>query len=71
MENCRENMIVLREGLEKTGRFNIVSKDEGVPLVAFSLKDNSSHTEFEVSDMLRRLAVLTKISNILSYLELG
>ncbi|CAA7053916.1 unnamed protein product [Microthlaspi erraticum] len=54
MENCRENMIVLKEGLEKTERFNIVSKDDGVPLVAFSLKDNSSHTEFEVSDMLRR-----------------
>ncbi|KAH0931668.1 hypothetical protein HID58_008785, partial [Brassica napus] len=54
MENCRENMIVLREGLEKTGRFNIVSKEEGVPLVAFSLKDSSSHTEFEISDMLRR-----------------
>lgn len=59
MENCRENMIVLREGLEKTERFNIVSKDEGVPLVAFSLKDSSCHTEFEVSDMLRRLAVLS------------
>lgn len=54
MENCRENMIVLKEGLEKTGRFNIVSKDNGVPLVAFSLKDNSSHDEFEVSDTLRR-----------------
>jgi glutamate decarboxylase len=25
-----------------------------VPLVAFSLKDNSSHKEFEVSEMLRR-----------------
>lgn len=54
MENCRENAIVLREGLEKTGRFNIVSKDEGVPLVAFSLKDNSRHNEFEVSETLRR-----------------
>ncbi|KAF3538372.1 hypothetical protein F2Q69_00018943 [Brassica cretica] len=54
MENCRENTIVLREGLEKTEKFNIVSKDEGVPLVAFSLKDSSSHTEFEISDMLRR-----------------
>lgn len=54
MENCKENMIVLKEGLEKTGRFNIVSKDEGVPLVAFSLKDSSRHTEFEVSEMLRR-----------------
>ncbi|EXB86773.1 Glutamate decarboxylase 1 [Morus notabilis] len=54
MENCRENMIVLKEGLENTGRFNIVSKDDGVPLVAFSLKNNHSHNEFEVSDMLRR-----------------
>nr|GMD23358.1 glutamate decarboxylase 4 [Ipomoea batatas] len=54
MENCRENAIVLREGLEKTGRFNIVSKDEGVPLVAFSLKENKRHNEFEVSEMLRR-----------------
>ena len=54
MENCRENMLVLKEGLEKTGRFNIVSKDNGVPLVAFSLKDSSRHTEFEVSEMLRR-----------------
>lgn len=47
-------MLVLKEGLEKTGRFNIVSKDNGVPLVAFSLKDSSRHTEFEVSEMLRR-----------------
>lgn len=54
MENCRENMLVLKEGLEKTGRFNVVSKDNGVPLVAFSLKDNSRHNEFEVSDLLRR-----------------
>lgn len=54
MENCRENMLVLKRGLEETERFNVVSKDVGVPLVAFSLKDNSSHNEFEVSDMLRR-----------------
>lgn len=54
MENCHENAMVLKEGLEKTGRFNIVSKDEGVPLVAFSLKDNKRHDEFEISEMLRR-----------------
>lgn len=54
MENCQENAQVLREGLEKTGKFNIVSKDVGVPLVAFSLKDNSRHDEFEISEMLRR-----------------
>nr|CAB3496551.1 unnamed protein product [Digitaria exilis] len=54
MENCHENAMVLKEGIEKTGRFNIVSKDHGVPLVAFSLKDRSRHDEFEISDMLRR-----------------
>lgn len=54
MENCHENAMVLKEGLEKTGRFNIVSKDSGVPLVAFSLKDNTCHDEFEVAHMLRR-----------------
>ncbi|KAK9950785.1 hypothetical protein M0R45_006254 [Rubus argutus] len=54
MENCRENMIVLKEGLERTGSFKIVSKDDGVPLVAFSLKDHHRHDEFEISDLLRR-----------------
>lgn len=54
MENCRDNMLVLKDGLEKTGRFNIVSKDDGVPLVAFSLKDHHHFSEFQVSDMLRR-----------------
>ncbi|EEF40528.1 glutamate decarboxylase, putative [Ricinus communis] len=54
MENCHQNAMVLKEGLEKTGRFNIVSKDIGVPLVAFSLKDNSRHNEFEIAETLRR-----------------
>ncbi|KFK33415.1 hypothetical protein AALP_AA5G009800 [Arabis alpina] len=54
MDNCRENMMVLREGLEKTGRFNIVSKEKGVSLVAFSLKDNSRYDEFKVVETLRR-----------------
>ncbi|KAG2553511.1 hypothetical protein PVAP13_9KG530300 [Panicum virgatum] len=54
MENCHENAMLLKRGLERTGRFDIVSKDEGVPLVAFSLKDRSRHDEFEISDMLRR-----------------
>ncbi|XP_039065812.1 glutamate decarboxylase-like [Hibiscus syriacus] len=54
MENCHENAMVLKRGLEKTGLFNIVSKDEGVPLVAFSLKDNKRHDEFDIAEMLRR-----------------
>ncbi|KAK4274991.1 hypothetical protein QN277_018140 [Acacia crassicarpa] len=54
MENCRDNMIVLKEGLEITGRFNIVSKDDGLPLVAFTLKDRSHFNEFQISDFLKR-----------------
>ncbi|XP_050230789.1 glutamate decarboxylase 4 [Mercurialis annua] len=54
MENCHENAMVLRQGLEQTGKFNIVSKEIGVPLVAFSLKDNTRHNEFEIAEHLRR-----------------
>jgi glutamate decarboxylase len=54
MENCRANALSLKEGLEKTGKFNILSKDIGVPLVAFALKDSSKHTVFEIADSLRR-----------------
>ncbi|XP_028784242.1 glutamate decarboxylase 1-like [Neltuma alba] len=54
MENCRENAMVVKEGIVNTGCFNIVSKDEGVPVVAFSLKDRSRHDEFKISAMLRR-----------------
>ncbi|PIA64016.1 hypothetical protein AQUCO_00201364v1, partial [Aquilegia coerulea] len=54
MENCTENAMVLKEGLEKTGRINIVSKDQGVPMVAFSLKNNCHYNEFEVSKLLRQ-----------------
>ena len=54
MKNCMMNAKVLKEGLEKTGRFSIVSKDIGVPLVAFSLKDGTQYTVFNVSDSLRK-----------------
>ncbi|KAJ9542497.1 hypothetical protein OSB04_029003 [Centaurea solstitialis] len=54
MQNCNENVTVLKEGLEKTGRFNIISKDIGIPLLAFSLKDNSRYTVFDISESLRR-----------------
>ncbi|XWS60800.1 hypothetical protein CRYUN_Cryun07bG0068400 [Craigia yunnanensis] len=54
IENCMENTRVLKEGIENTGRFDIVSKDVGVPLVAFTLKDSSKHTVFEISENLRR-----------------
>ncbi|XP_004299488.1 PREDICTED: glutamate decarboxylase 4-like [Fragaria vesca subsp. vesca] len=54
MENCMENARALKEGLLSTGRFKILSKDIGVPLVAFTLKDSSKHTVFEIADTLRK-----------------
>ncbi|XP_054782432.1 glutamate decarboxylase-like [Prosopis cineraria] len=54
MENCMECARVLKEGIERMGRFSILSKDIGVPVVAISLKDSSQHTVFEISDHLRR-----------------
>ncbi|KAG0486925.1 hypothetical protein HPP92_009020 [Vanilla planifolia] len=54
MENCAENARILKEGIESTGRFDVVSKDIGVPLVAFKLKDSNQHTVFEISENLRR-----------------
>lgn len=54
MENCAANAKVLTEGITKMGRFDIVSKDVGVPVVAFSLRDSSKYTVFEVSEHLRR-----------------
>lgn len=54
MENCRENSMVLKENIEKSGRFNILSKDDGVPVVAFSLKDRRQYDEYKISEMLRR-----------------
>lgn len=46
--------MVLKKHLEETGYFNILSKDDGVPVVAFSLKDRSQYDEFKISEMLRR-----------------
>ncbi|KAF3431000.1 hypothetical protein FNV43_RR25730 [Rhamnella rubrinervis] len=54
MENCHNNAMVLKKGLENTGLFKILSKDIGVPVVAFSLKDRTKYTEFQVSEQLRR-----------------
>jgi glutamate decarboxylase len=54
MQNCMENTAILREGIEATGRFEILSKEAGVPLVAFSLKDSGRYTVFDISEHLRR-----------------
>nr|WQA41492.1 GAD1 [Avena sativa] len=54
MENCQLNATALREGLEATGRFDILSKEDGVPLVAIRLKDSTKFTVFDISENLRR-----------------
>lgn len=50
MDNAR----VLKEGIGKTGRFEVLSKDIGVPLVTFLLKDSSKYTVFQLGDSLRK-----------------
>ena len=54
MCNCAANAKALTDGLLRSGRFNILSKEVGVPLVAFSLKDSIRHNEYEISDHLRK-----------------
>lgn len=49
-----ENVRVLRSGIEATDRFNILSKEVGVPLVAFTLKETNKMTVFEIAENLRR-----------------
>ncbi|XP_078168237.1 glutamate decarboxylase-like [Carex rostrata] len=56
MENCMGNAKFLREGIEQTGCFNVVSKEVGVPLVAFALKDSTKYTVFSISENLRRFS---------------
>ena len=55
MENCMESARILREGLERTGRFTIISKERGVPLVAFTPKGGEDASlAFRLSSELRR-----------------
>ena len=49
-----ENTKALKAGIEQTGKFDVLSKDIGVPLVAFALKDSSKHSVFEISESMRR-----------------
>jgi len=55
MENCVESARTLREGLQRTGRFDIISKEEGVPLVAFMFRGTRDGSlAFKLSATLRR-----------------
>jgi glutamate decarboxylase len=54
MSNCAHNAKTLTTAIRGIGRFKVLSKEIGVPVVAFSLLDNSQHDEYEISDNLRR-----------------
>jgi len=54
VENCRLNAKHLCDRLLKTGCFNILSKEIGVPLVAFSVKEKHKYDEYKISEQLRR-----------------
>lgn len=51
--NCMESAKLLQKGLENTGQFEIISKDQGVPLVAFTMKNKSKTFPFQLSKALR------------------
>ncbi|KAG9457633.1 hypothetical protein H6P81_002141 [Aristolochia fimbriata] len=53
MSNCMESARVIREGLQRIGRFNIISKEKGAPVVAFSFKENDKSLAFKLSKALR------------------
>lgn len=53
IDNCLSNAAFLSESIVKTGRFDILSKAKGVPVVAFSLKNRSHFDEYELSSKLR------------------
>uniref|UniRef100_A0A453C2W0 Glutamate decarboxylase n=2 Tax=Aegilops tauschii TaxID=37682 RepID=A0A453C2W0_AEGTS len=55
MENCMESARTLREGLLRTGRFDVISKEDGVPLVAFTFRGiRDGSLAFKLSANLRR-----------------
>lgn len=54
INNCRANAEFLALKLKETGKFNILSKDIGVPLLAFSLKDRSKYDEYQIAEDIQK-----------------
>ncbi|KAL3510282.1 hypothetical protein ACH5RR_029683 [Cinchona calisaya] len=48
-----ENAKLLQHNLKQTGHFDIISKEKGLPLVAFTFKDKNKSLAFELSKALR------------------
>ncbi|XP_062184918.1 glutamate decarboxylase 2-like [Phragmites australis] len=54
MENCMESARTLRAGFQRMGRFTIISKEQGVPLVAFTFRGKDTSLAYKLSAGLRR-----------------
>lgn len=52
--NCAANAKTLADSVMAIGRFKLLSKPKGVPLVAFCLKDSTKYDEYQIADGLRR-----------------
>jgi len=52
--NCDRNAQFLRKAIEDMGIFEIYSKEMGVPLVTFALKDKSKFDEYHLADHLKQ-----------------
>jgi len=52
--NCVGNAKKLSDAISAIGKFKILSKSVGVPLVAFALLDDSEYDEHDIADNLKR-----------------
>lgn len=52
--NCVGNAKKLSDAISSIGKFKILSKPVGVPLVAFALLDDSEYDEHDIADNLKR-----------------
>lgn len=53
MTALKQNADYIRERIEVTGDFDIMSDDHSLPLVAWAVKDSAPYTAFDLSDKLR------------------
>lgn len=53
MKSLKTNADYIREELESTGLFDILSDDHSLPLIAWDVKENDRYTAFDLSDKLR------------------
>ncbi|MGD8373630.1 MAG: glutamate decarboxylase [Candidatus Woesebacteria bacterium] len=53
-QQCQDNAVYLSGELEKTGKFDLLSKGDELPVFAFKLKDNiTKYSVFDLSEKLR------------------